>query len=240
MQKNVASQKWIVFAFDLTDNTPKTGDAGNITANLRIDGGAANAVDDTNPAELEDGFYIFDITQTESNGDLILIAPASSTSNIQVIGVPGAVYTTPPNFPALGIESDGDLTKVNDLNGHTAQTGDNYARLGAPAGASVSADVAAIDTVVDSILVDTDTTIPALIAALNDPTAVAIADEVLKRGVSNVEGTADTTSLAAVILAVLESSISGTTWTIRKTGGATFVTKTVTVDATADPITGVT
>lgn len=67
-----------------------------------------------------------------------------------------------------------------------------------------------------------------------------IADEVLKRGVSNVQDAADTTSLAAVILGILESSVSGTTWTIRKTGGTTFVTKTVTVDAAADPITGVT
>ena len=113
MEKNVASQKWIVFAFDRTDNTPKTGDAAQITANLRLDGGAPNSVDDTNPAELEDGFYAFDITQGESNADLILITPVSSTGNIQVIGVPGAVYTVAPNSNALGIESDGDLTKVN-------------------------------------------------------------------------------------------------------------------------------
>jgi len=32
------------------------------------------------------------------------------------------------------------------LTGHTAQTGDSYARLGAPAGASVSADIAALPT----------------------------------------------------------------------------------------------
>ncbi len=67
-----------------------------------------------------------------------------------------------------------------------------------------------------------------------------VADETLKRGVSNVEDAADTTSLAAVILAILESSVSGTTWTIRKTGGGTFVVKTITVDSGADPITGVT
>ena len=36
------------------------------------------------------------------------------------------------------------------------QTGDSYARLGAPAGASVSADVAAIKTVVDTVQADTD------------------------------------------------------------------------------------
>ena len=35
---------------------------------------------------------------------------------------------------------------VTTLTGHTAQTGDNFARLGAPAGASVSADIAALPT----------------------------------------------------------------------------------------------
>jgi hypothetical protein len=92
LKKNTAT-KWIVFAFDRTNNTPKTGDAANITANVRIDGGGVNAVDDTNPAELEDGYYIFDITAAECNGDLIVICPASSTADIQVIGVPGAVWT---------------------------------------------------------------------------------------------------------------------------------------------------
>lgn len=72
-------------------------------------------------------------------------------------------------------------------------------------------------------------------------TLTAIADEVLKRGVSNVEDTADAHSLACLVLAALESAISGTTWTIKKTDGATtFTTKTVTKDATATPITGVT
>ena len=70
-------------------------------------------------------------------------------------------------------------------------------------------------------------------------TANEIADAVLSRGVSNVQDTADTTSLAALILATFESSIVGTSWVIRKTGGTTFTTKTVTIDADADPITGV-
>ena len=33
---------------------------------------------------------------------------------------------------------------LDNLNGHVAQTGDNFARLGAPAGASIAADIAAI------------------------------------------------------------------------------------------------
>ena len=97
MQKNVASQKWVVFAFDETDNTAKTGDANQITAEISADGAAGGGnIDDTNPTELEDGYYVFDISQPESNADLLLILPESSTGNIQVIGVPGAVWTTAP------------------------------------------------------------------------------------------------------------------------------------------------
>lgn len=70
--------------------------------------------------------------------------------------------------------------------------------------------------------------------------AQEIADEILKRGIDNVEDTADTLSLAAIVLATLESSISGSTWTIRKSDGTTFTTKTVGVDANADPIVSVT
>lgn len=93
MLKNTAGQKWIVFAFDRTNNIPKLGDAGSITANLRIDGGAANPIDDVNPTELEGGYYVFDISQAESNGSMIVICPSSITANIQVIGVPGSVFT---------------------------------------------------------------------------------------------------------------------------------------------------
>ncbi len=41
------------------------------------------------------------------------------------------------------------IPTVTTLTGHTDQTGDNYARLGAPAGASVSADIADVPTVAE-------------------------------------------------------------------------------------------
>jgi hypothetical protein len=94
MQKNTAT-KWIVFAWTTATNLPKTGDAAQITGSVRIDGGADNAIDDTNPAELAGGYYVFDITAAECNGDNIVIIPASSTAGVQVIGVPGAVWTNP-------------------------------------------------------------------------------------------------------------------------------------------------
>ncbi len=93
MQKNVGGQIWTVFAFDRVTNVPKTGDAANITANLRLDGGVANPVDDTNPDELAGGFYKFNLTQAETNADHIVIIPASTTGDIQVIGVPASVWT---------------------------------------------------------------------------------------------------------------------------------------------------
>lgn len=48
------------------------------------------------------------------------------------------------------------VTTVTTLTGHTPQTGDTFARLGAPAGASVSADVAAIKSDTAATLVDTN------------------------------------------------------------------------------------
>ena len=84
MRKNVSGQKWTVYAWDTVSGEPETGDADNITADLQIDGETAAAVRDTNPTELGDGYYEFDITQAESNGDLLLLIPVSATSNIQV------------------------------------------------------------------------------------------------------------------------------------------------------------
>lgn len=68
-----------------------------------------------------------------------------------------------------------------------------------------------------------------------------VADAVLGRNVSNVEDTAPVHSLAFLILAHSESSVSNTVWTIYKTDGATsFTTRTLTLDSDADPVTGVT
>jgi len=111
MQKNIAGQKWIVFAFDSTTGLAKTGDLLNITANLRLDGGAANPIDDTNPAELEGGYYAFDLTDVETNGNMIVICPSSVTANIVVVGVPGAVWTEPTGGVATAL----NLTTVDTV-----------------------------------------------------------------------------------------------------------------------------
>lgn len=63
------------------------------------------------------------------------------------------------------------LASVGTAATSTAQTGDSYARLGVPAGASVSADVAAVKVDTAAILVDTGTTLQADITAILTDTA---------------------------------------------------------------------
>lgn len=68
----------------------------------------------------------------------------------------------------------------------------------------------------------------------------SIADTTLGRSAANSESTAAEWSLASLILAAFEYSISGTTWTIKRTDGTTVhLTKTVATNAAADPIVGV-
>lgn len=113
MFKNVAGQRWVVFAFEdgggTTPGAPKTGDAANITAKIAKDGAAAGATNDVNPTELEDGYYAFDLTQAETNADDLLLLPESATANIVVVGVPGQIFTRPANFGDMGIETDGHV-----------------------------------------------------------------------------------------------------------------------------------
>lgn len=79
-----------VFAFTLATGAPVTGGAGAITAKWAKDYGTPTALTDTNPTEAEDGFYYFDLTAAERDVTIIgEIFPESSTSGVQVIGVPG-------------------------------------------------------------------------------------------------------------------------------------------------------
>lgn len=166
MQKGVAG-KWVVYAFDETTNIEKTGDSANITGTLYIDG-TSNAIDDTNPTELGGGYYAFDITAVESNGDNIVIVAASTTANIQVVGCPAALYTRPPNFEALSVDANGrvDVIKIAgttqtandngaDINAILVDTADMQPKLGTPAGADMSADIAAVKAQTAAIETDT-------------------------------------------------------------------------------------
>ncbi len=106
MLRNTIGQKWRVLAFDRSNNQVVTGDADNITAKISIDYGTRTDLTDVNPVEAEDGFYYFDLAQSETEGHLLEIFPESTTTNVQVIGVPGYFNTIPVDAPTTELPSD--------------------------------------------------------------------------------------------------------------------------------------
>lgn len=68
---------------------------------------------------------------------------ASSASG--TVTLPNATLASTTNI------TGGTITTVSTLTGHTPQTGDSFARLGAPAGASLAADIVVLDNFVDDL-----------------------------------------------------------------------------------------
>lgn len=111
MFKNVTGQKLTVFAFDSTTNLPKSGDAANILAYVSKDNGTVLALGDITATEMDavnaKGYYLFDLTQAETNGDKLQFSAKSSTANIVVLGVPAVVYAVivdGNNLPMVDVE----------------------------------------------------------------------------------------------------------------------------------------
>ncbi len=99
------------------------------------------------------------------------------------------------------------LASVGTAATNTAQTGDSFARLGAPAGASVSADVAAVKTETASIQTDTNdiqTRLPAaLVSGRMDASVGAMAANVLTAASMDADASAE------IADAVWDEAISG-------------------------------
>ena len=96
--KNTASQRFNVLAINSATGSYVTGDAANITAKISIDSAAFASVADTNPTELDatnaPGVYVFDLSQAETNGDVLTIVPSSTTANVQMDML--NIYTVDP------------------------------------------------------------------------------------------------------------------------------------------------
>lgn len=147
-------------------------------------------------------------------------------------------------FDGTGYAGTGNvIPTVTTLTGHTPQTGDAFARLGAPAGASVSADVAAIKSDSAAILVDTGTTLDGKVDAIladtgTDGVVVATAsksgyalstagiDALYTRQLTEsyaADGAAPTVAQALMQIQQMltEFGISATTMTVKKLDGTT-------------------
>ena len=145
MKKNVSGQVIGVQLINSADGTPFTGVA---TVLITVDGGSQSASGGVGPTHEGNGYHTYLPTQAETNGDQIgftWTGSGSITSSVQV-------YTT---FPQ-SVDND---TKIS-LIPTTPMRGTDSA--------ATAANLAVVDSNVDAILVDTSTTIPAQITALND------------------------------------------------------------------------
>ncbi|MEO8753121.1 MAG: hypothetical protein ABI624_10625 [Casimicrobiaceae bacterium] len=126
MKKNVASQ---VIGAQMIAAADGSAFTAAVVVYVTVDGGtqAVGSVSAGACAHEGNGFHSYAPSQAESNGDHL----AFTFIGTGAVPATVQVYTT---FP---------------------QTGDNFARLGAPAGASVSADVAAVKTQTAAIEIDT-------------------------------------------------------------------------------------
>jgi len=170
--KNVASQSLYVYAYDKTTGLGKTGDGANFTIEISKDGGAQAGLNDGTATEIGDGWYLYALTQPETNADIIAISGSSTTGNVLI--QPVHIITA---------------------------VGDTYTRVGAPAGASTAADIAALKAETTAILEDTGTTLPTTLSGLATAVNLATVDTVVDSILEDT-GTTLPTTLSGLATAV--------------------------------------
>jgi tetrahydromethanopterin S-methyltransferase subunit F len=144
---------WVVGTIDTyTGNTKQTGDA---FARLGAPAGASVSADIA--AVKGDTAAILADTGTDG----VVVAAASktgyalSTAGIQAIW--DALTSTFTTVGSIGKKlADWVVGTIDTYTGNTKQTGDTFARLGAPIGASISADLQVVDGNVDAVKAKTD------------------------------------------------------------------------------------
>lgn len=123
LYKNVASQKVIVFCYNKLTGNAGTGRAATITANISKDAAAPAATNDVNPTEIGGGLYAFDLTQAETNADLIALYAADSDSNYQLDPI---VLTLGAQTPDVNVaQISGDSAAADNLEAMFDNTGFN-------------------------------------------------------------------------------------------------------------------
>lgn len=181
---------------DITGNL--SGSVGSVT------GGATSAALATAQADLDiitgaTGVNLLTATQTsidaiETDTGTTIPAQITALNNVAATDIVSAGAITTLSGAVVNVDLVDTLTTYTS---NTPQTGDSFARLGAPAGASVSADIAAVPTVAEI-----------LTTAMTEAYAA--------------DGVAPTLAEAIFLIqqTIGEFAISGTTVTVKKLDGA--------------------
>jgi len=190
--RNVASQRIGVFAYDSTTGAAKTGDAANITAYISLDFAAPAQTNDVNPTELDavnaPGWYVFDLTQAETNAEVIVLAPVSATADILIDQV--QVVTQDASISSRATQASVDALNDLDAAGVRTAVGLAAANLDTQIGTlATGAEVAAAE---------------AAIRGADDDTLKALSDQIDGVPVANwAYGTRTVTMTAAEVAAAL-------------------------------------
>lgn len=228
--------------YKITGTVPNTyakGDVVNVTVAATVNSVAGKACVDT---------FVLDSKRV---GDLNDVAATAIVSG-------GAITTGGGKVSEVAL-----VDTLTTYAGNTPQTGDAFARLGAPAGASVSADVAAVKSDTGTILTDVNTGAGAIYARIGAPAGASIAADIaavktdtgnlvtritstLFSGITSLGkwlgllagSTADAGTLAEVNATTAGASYSNTTASLqalRARGDAAWVTATGFASATVAP-----
>lgn len=154
MQKNVAGQK---IGAQLISSSDGSNFTGTVTVYVTGDAGtqAIGSVGSGVCTHEGNGYHTYAPSQAETNYDLCaftFIGTGAVSQTLQIYtqhdanlkSILGTVLTETAGQIAAGFKKVFDVAAPVFTAASINQTGDSYARLGAPAGASVSADVAAV------------------------------------------------------------------------------------------------
>lgn len=206
MKKNTTGQIVCFQAISTTDGSAVT--TGTPAVYVTIDGGTQGT---GAGAKTHEGYgcWSYACDQADTNGTHVAFTFVLS----------GAISQTVNVYPIASVD----------------QTGDSYARLGAPAGASIAADLVVIDDFVDGIESSLAAGVAVASIAANAITATAIADDAIAAAkLATGAITADAFAADAIVAATLATgAITADAFAADAIVAATLATGALTADAFA-------
>lgn len=207
MQKNVASQKVIVYAYNKLTGAAVTSDSGNFAKVVSKDGAALGGGGGSF-TELSLGYYVYAPTTAETNCDLFLLVTTSSTANVVIDDV--VIYTRVDDSIETKLDTvDGIVDNIlvdtgTTLDAAIAAVKVNVDAILVDTSMTLDGKINTIDTIVDSILVDTGTTLDGKIDVID-----AIVDSILLDTNGLYDGTGVDGKTIVQALRIIAAAVSG-------------------------------
>lgn len=198
-RKNTAYR--VAFPGMKNDGTLITSGTGMDSEVSKDQGTFADCTNEATEIASSSGIYYLDLSSTEMNADMVIVKCTWTNS--------GALPTVVVLYPQEDVDIRANVVDWKDATA-PAMTGDAFARLGSPAGASVSADVAATKALLPSALVSgrMDSSVGAMAANVLTATAIATDAITASKIAADAIGASE---LAADAVAEIQSGLATST-----------------------------